>query len=204
MKPILLSFSILLALQASSAQTMFKVIAGRGDNQVQFESDAPLETVVGTTHTITGFVELDPLSDGAGARSEIHVDLVSLRTGIELRDRHMRENHLETDRFPETVFSLSSIALPAGGLQEGVRTSVLVKGSLLLHGVTRSIQPETFITYRQSPSGPVLSVESSFAINLKDFDIKRPQFLVMKLAEEQQVSVRFAAVANSSVAIESD
>ena len=56
MKTLLISLSLLIALQAASAQTMFKIVPGRADNRVQFKSEAPMETVVGTTHTITGFV----------------------------------------------------------------------------------------------------------------------------------------------------
>ena len=202
MKTILLSLSLLVALHSASAQLMFKIVPGRNGNQVQFKSDAPMETVVGTTHTMTGFVELNPASDGAGARGEVHVDLTSLKTGIELRDRHMRENHLETDTYPEVVFILSSIALPADGLQEGTRTPVTVRGSLKLHGVEREIQPETHVTYSTTGSGSSLRVESNFVVSLQDYQIKRPQFLVMRLADEQRMTVEFTAVSSSSVAIE--
>ncbi len=194
MKTLLISLSLLIALQAASAQTMFKIVPGRADNRVQFKSEAPMETVVGTTHTITGFVELNPNSDGGSSRGEVHVDLASLKTGIELRDRHMRENHLETDTYPEAVFTLTSLAFPAGGLPEGERTPVMARGKLLLHGVERNIEPSVFLTYRTTPSGSVLHVESEFTVKMADYQIKRPQFLVMKLAEEQAISVSFTAV----------
>jgi polyisoprenoid-binding protein YceI len=203
MKPLILSLSLLFALHVASAQALFKIVPGRSGNEAQFKSDAPMETVVGTAHTLTGFVELDPASDGTGARGEVHVDLTSLKTGIELRDRHMRENHLETDTYPETVFILSSITLPAGGLRESERTRVTVNGTLRLHGVEHQIQPETYITLGSSGSGSSLHVESSFVVSLPDYQIKRPQFLVMRLAEEQRINVEFTAVSNTSVAIES-
>ncbi|MBK9304990.1 MAG: YceI family protein [bacterium] len=40
------------------------------------------------------------------------VDLAALDTGIGLRNRHMRENHLETDRFPQAVFRGARILKP--------------------------------------------------------------------------------------------
>lgn len=66
------------------------------------------------------------------------VDLASLDTGIGLRNRHMRENHLHTDEFPEAVFS-GSMAWPAEipSMEPGVEVELEFSGRLELHGVTR-------------------------------------------------------------------
>jgi polyisoprenoid-binding protein YceI len=201
MKPLVYALSLLVALHAANAQILFKIVPGRGDNRVQFTSEAPMETVVGTTHTMTGFVEINPASDGLSSRGEVHVDLASLKTGMELRDRHMRENHLETDKFPEAAFTISTIAFPNGGLPDGQRTSVMVKGKLLLHGVERDIEPQTYLTYHETPSGYTLHVEANFTVKLADYQIPRPQFLTMRLSEEQTISVNFTAVNTSASAL---
>lgn len=192
--------SLLAALNIASAQTMFKVVPVHADTKVQFTSKAATETVVGTTRTATGFIEFDPLSTGEEARGEIHVDLTSIKTGIELRDRHMRENHLETSRYPEAVFTVTSLTLPVGGLKNGESTRVTVQGTLSLHGVEHSIEPETYMTIRNNASGSAISIESSFPVKLADYSIKRPQFLLLRLSEVQRMHVELHAVSSTRVA----
>ncbi len=192
MKILILLLLLALAASAPAAPLMLKILPGSSHNDVEFRSEAASETVVGKTRTVTGFVELDPASDASPARGEIHVDLTSLKTGIDLRDRHMRENHLETGRYPEAVFTMTSLSLPTGALVEGVRTAVRVQGKLNLHGVEREVSPETYLTFTGG-GNPSLRVESRFSVKLADYNIKRPQFLVLRLADEQKIEVNLLA-----------
>lgn len=181
--------AVLCGFGVSVAGEMFTIVQGNVENLVTFTSDAPLEQVVGKTHMVTGYVSLpDGTSSG---QAEIHLDLASLDTGLSLRNKHMRENHLETRIFPEAVFTLNTLFIPTGSLQPGERTAVKVSGALALHGVTREIAPETHLTL--SSGGDELRIESSFSISLKDHQIKRPEFLVMKLADEQKIEVKLVA-----------
>lgn len=184
-------FAFLLLLSAAavcSAGEMFTIVQGGTDNLVTFTSDAPLEEIVGRTNVVTGFVMLpDGASPGSG---EIHVDLVSLDTGMSLRNKHMRENHLETEKHPEAVFKLTSLDIPGGTLAEGQKTAVNVTGTLLLHGVSREIMPLSWLTV----SGDELIIESKFSIKLQDYSITRPEFLIMKLAEEQRINVKLVGL----------
>lgn len=108
----------MLAAQVVFAGDMFTIVQGSSANHVSFTSIAPLEEIVGKTSIVTGYVSLP---DGASpAKGEVHVDLASLDTGLSLRNKHMRENHLETDKYPEAMFQLESMTIPAGALPEGV------------------------------------------------------------------------------------
>ena len=40
------------------------------------------------------------------------LQLVSLATGIDLRDKHMKEKYLETDKFPQAIFTFKKVTLP--------------------------------------------------------------------------------------------
>lgn len=182
-----------LCLHAQAEPGRYVISPGDG-NRIQFESDAPLEKVVGTTQSVRGYIEIDPAAAADNARAEIRVDLTALKTGIDLRDSHMRDNHLETSRFPETTFTLERLSLPAGGLSAGVRTKVDVQGALDLHGVQKPIAPDVYITRMQTGGAERLKIEAAFTVRLADYDIKRPQFLVMKLSEEQRITVELQAV----------
>jgi len=178
-------------LAAFAEPTIYRVIPGDKHTEVTFTSDAPMETVVGQTRTVTGYVELDPSRPGAGARGEIHVDLASLDTGLKLRNRHMRENHLETDKYPEAVFTLTSLRVDE--LRPGVRTPATVRGEFSLHGVKRGIEPEVHLTLDNTEDEPTLHIEADFTVLLEDYEIDCPQFLLLKLSREQLVHVDIVA-----------
>lgn len=202
MKTILISLTALAVVSTSMAQTVFKVASGHPDTKVQFTSQAPMETVVGTTHIVSGTVELDPSGTGEGAHGEIHADMASLKTGLDLRDKHMRQDHLETGKYPEAVFTLTSLALPEGGLSDDQRTRVTVQGSFKLHGVEKNIEPETWLTLHRTASGSTLRIESNFTVSLPDYQIARPQFLVMRLSDEQRVHVDLRLDSGNGVAVD--
>jgi hypothetical protein len=48
------------------------------------------------------------------------------------------------------------------------------------------------VTLRSSDDGSVM-VTAGFVVKLSDHDIERPRFLVMKLADEQKVTVELTA-----------
>jgi len=174
---------------APSLAARYRVVAG-DRTEVVFESRAPLEKFTGRTDRVTGWLEADPgRLDGAVACS-LTVDLASLDTGIGKRNRHMRENHLETDRFPRAVFTGGTVsgAEPAA-LPVGSRTVLTLSGTLDLHGVQRPLSCTVDLT---RPRDDELLGEARFTVLLSEFAIPRPRFLVMKLADDQDVTVRLS------------
>ncbi len=169
----------------SSAETVrYEVLPG---SEVVFESKAPLESFKGRTDQVSGWFEADLDNLEGWVALEVRVDLASFDTGKKKRNEHMRENHLETDRYPLTVLrggSVSSVRLKGG------RTVMILDGELDLHGVRREVTYEIALDYK--PDG-TLVVETDFIVKLSDHEIKRPRFLVMKLADEQKVRVRLTA-----------
>jgi len=70
---------------------------------VQFTLGALLHTVHGTFRIKSGAVRFDPNSGKASG--QISVDVRSGNTGEGTRDRQMHANVLESERFPDAVFS---------------------------------------------------------------------------------------------------
>lgn len=161
-------------------------------NLVSFTSIAPLETIVGKTSAISGSINFDPENLSGTIDATLEVDMATLDTDNKIRDGHMRKNHLHTDSFPSSQFTLHLLnGTPATKLQDGVPTKFNAKGTFLCHGVTKNIEPEVTATWNQETRS--LSVSASFNVKLSEYDIPRPQFLVMKLDETQAVSVKFTA-----------
>jgi len=177
---------LLLALAAPAAAGVVRYEIGEG-SEIVFESKAPLDSFEGRTKSVRGWFEADLDAPADSVALEVVVDLATFDTGIGKRNQHMRENHLETDRYPRAWFR--------GGAVEAVRREegalvVALRGMLDLHGVVRPLVCD--VTIRPQDDGSV-AVATDFVVLLSDHDIERPRFLVMKLADEQKVAVRLKA-----------
>ncbi len=184
--------TITLALLVGSSSTAlaerFEVRPGTGSSTVRFDSRAPVESFHGETDRVEGHItsDLNALADSIEVR--LAVDLASLDTGIDLRNRHMRENHLETDAYPKALFEGARLVTGVGSsLAAGVPTRFDVEGSLTLHGVTRTIRVPVDVTLLTGDERAI-RVSGAFRIGLSDYEIKRPKFLFLKLSEEQAIS----------------
>jgi polyisoprenoid-binding protein YceI len=156
-------------------------------SEVVFESSAPLESFEGKTSEVRGHVGCDPGQLAGPCDLRIVVDLASLDTGIGLRNDHMRDRHLETDRFPEAEFvGTSIVAASSPALEAGESVQLTVRGRFALHGVTREREIEAVVTLADDGH---LHVQAEFPVSLEAHEISRPGFLVMKLADEQKVRV---------------
>lgn len=186
----LLALSLLLVATgpATSAPALYRIEPDDERTLVSFLSKAPLETVEGKTRQVTGELRVDPAALAAGCRVEVRVDLASLDTGIGLRNQHMRENHLETERFPTADFRADSLVAPPAALVPGETAVLTLAGELSLHGVTRPLVTPISVTL--AGDGAALDVHAEFVVELADFAIARPKFLVMKLDETQRITVR--------------
>lgn len=171
----------------------FKVTAGDA-NSIRFESKAPLETVTGETHKVNGTITLDPLNLAGGISAEIIVDAASLKTGNKTRDKHMRENHLNTDEYPTIVFRIQDASFE-GALEPNSHRNFNTPGEFTLHGVTRRITVPAEVTYIISESGQRLHIVANFQVALQDYNIPRPKFLVMKLDEIQKIRIELWGIA---------
>jgi len=157
--------------------------------QVVFTSKAPLETFKGRTDLVSGWVDWDPTDLTAPLDGQVVVDLASLDTGKNKRNEHMRENHLETDRYPTArLRPVEVVAATPSDLPPGGNAAVRLRGAFDLHGVTRTLECDVLL--RRDEAGGV-TVTSAFPVLLSDHDIPRPKFLVMKLADEQSVAITF-------------
>ncbi len=187
-----LAATLILALAgaASARAETFRIVSGSKDNLVQFESKAAMESFKGKTHQVTGTVAFDPghLADSVQVRVE--VDMASLDTGIDVRNKHMRENHLETDTYPTATFIGGRIVdAKAAALAPGKTVGFGLTGTFTLHGVSREITVPVAATLLDAGPGRRLRVKTRFPVKLSDYDIDRPQFLLLKLADEQEVTM---------------
>jgi polyisoprenoid-binding protein YceI len=176
------------------------VVRPGGGNKVVFVSKASIESFEGKTDRVEGRLTFDPSAIGDSLTAHLEVDLASLDTGIAKRNQHMRENHLETAKYPKAVFDGAAVHGPSGAkLEAGKPVTFDVEGTFTLHGVSRRLRISIEATYKPgagAASGGSLAFRTEFPITLADYKISRPQFLFLKLAETQIVRVSCAATGN--------
>jgi polyisoprenoid-binding protein YceI len=107
--------------------------------------------------------------------SRLTFPLKSLKTGMDLRDVHMHEKYLETNKHPVAFLELPSFTLQDDGEIEGV---------LKLHNKENKVK----VKYQRLSTGP-LSIKASFKILLEDFGIDIPSFQGITVAKEILVKV---------------
>lgn len=149
------------------------------------EARSSLHPVRVHTSGLQGVVEAD-LEDGAprlGTPTHVEVETERLRSGNFLVDGDL-QRRLDSRKFPRIRGEL--IRSAAG---DAAGTSRLT-GELTLHGVTRTLDVE--VTVRQlDPS--TLEIEGSRAIDMRDFGLPPPSFLMFRMQPEVQVRARLVA-----------
>lgn len=141
-----------------------------------FTSSVPLHTFSGTSNYLTGQIDLE------NNIVDFYIDLTTLDTGIEKRDRDMLET-LETDKFPFAEFygELKSNFDP----ESSEAQDVTVKGTFKIHGVEN--ESSYTGTLQMTPEG--LSLKASWILLLDAYDIVPPKLLFVKVDQEQKVEI---------------
>ncbi|MFQ5738259.1 MAG: YceI family protein [Acidobacteriota bacterium] len=184
----------------------FRIADPLGRNTVQFRTTAPLEDIVGTTNQIEGTITVDPETlRSTSTTGAFSVDLSALRTGISLRDSHMREHYLQTSEYPKASFVLQRIKKSsASKLTPNETVQLVAEGTFELHGVKRKVEVPIEITYLPESNstmsklpGNLLRVKANFEVRLSDYQIQRPKMVLLKVGEVAHVSLEaFASDAN--------
>ena len=194
-KRMLLVVAILASGVGAARAADFVVRPGR-ENKVVFISKATVEGFEGKTNKLEGHLMLDPANVGDTMTVHLEVDLASLDTGIAKRNKHMRENHLETAKYPRAVFDGISVRTPSSAKLEPLKPMAFeVEGTFTLHGVSRRLRINVEATYEPTGASGKVEFHTTFPVALADYAISRPEFLFLKLAEVQTVRVNGVGVA---------
>lgn len=173
--PLLLTLAAaLLTLPALAA------VQRKGDASATFHGKGPAGFKLrGTTS------ELRLEDDGRVLR--IIVPLANLKTGIGLRDRHLREKYLEVQKYPDAVLEVpwSQVKLPA----DGQRSSATGRGRMTLHGRTKDVS----FSYTVQRQGSDYQVSGNVPLDIRDFDIDIPRYLGVTVKPDIETSVTFTA-----------
>jgi polyisoprenoid-binding protein YceI len=158
------------------------------NSNAKFVSDAPLETMVGTTDKVSGTLTVDP-SDITKTTGKFKVPVKSLDTDNDLRNEHLQgDGWLDAAKSPFLHFEITEVVLgkkSSAELKEGKDTKVQVKGNFTAHGITKPVTANGKVKW----SGNQIQVKADFPVVLTDHDISVPSIVRLKVANEIAVSV---------------
>ena len=176
MKKLIVFFAITMAACISKDALAQDFKTSSGD--VEFLSQASLNEFTGVSSQLNGLINFEKNV------LDFFIDLNTLKTGICLRDRHMRENYLETKKYPFAEFT--------GKIKENIQLrtgesrNVTAVGKFKIHGVEREISVPGKVT---AISENEIKLEAKFTILLSDYNIDIPKVVFYELAEDQVVTL---------------
>jgi polyisoprenoid-binding protein YceI len=188
--------SVALDVKASGRKTMY-IDDRAGNNQVSVLSESTLEDFTVVCNQVKGKCELDP-KDLATLRGRFSLRVEHLRTGIELRDEHLRgPDWMDAKNHPEVTIDVTSV--------EDIRTTsaneaaLTLVGTCTIKGKSNEVRLPAALTYLdESPvtqrrvKGDLLRLRSEFSIMLSDYGVTGPpgsDFIGLKVADTMQIKV---------------
>ncbi|MFN7684828.1 MAG: YceI family protein [Oligoflexia bacterium] len=128
---------------------------------------------VGSFDAVSQAITGEAVQKGASYEApEVALQISTLRTGIELRDRHLTQKYLEAAKYPRAL------------IQNALANDGKFKAKLTVHGKTREISGEYLVK-----SGPTGSpwIEARFRTGLSDFEIEEPSYMGVGVENEVEV-----------------
>ncbi|HVW19859.1 MAG TPA: YceI family protein [Opitutaceae bacterium] len=153
---------LLLALLAPAAAPAETFTVGAGESQVRFTARLLGHSVPGSFGRFSGRVTVDPAHPERFS-AEAKIEVASIATGIERRDRHLRSaDYFDADKYPEILFHSRSVKPAPDG-------SFDLVGDLTIKQTTKRV---VLHVHPRSPS----SWDATAQLDRKDFGIARAAF----------------------------
>ena len=166
-------------------------------SRVWFEADATLGRFTGTARRVRGHAEIVDTADFTRATGRIEIDPASFRTGIGMRDGHLRDE-LEVSKYPMIVFALAdasrasdeAVASIATRAEEPSGTGVILTGTLTIKDVTRDVGIPARIRFTRDS----LYARGRVPIRFTDFEMKPPTRMLGTTKVRDDLVLQFDAV----------
>lgn len=152
---------------------------------VSFPNDA-----VGVTRGVSGSIAFD--DGGAVAEgSSVVVDLTGLVSDQSRRDGFVRNNTLQTARFPTATFVPTALGGVTFPLPEGGEAEIEITGELTVRGVTRPVTWIGVATF----DGNEVRLEAATTFTFADFELVKPRVAsVLSVADQITLEIRLRLV----------
>lgn len=150
--------------------------------------------VNGETDLVSGKITISSEGKLIPKESRFVVNLKSLKSNEVKRDNYIRENALESNKFPEAIFEITSIE----GLQSPLPTTGSIKvyltGDMTVHGVTQEITWEFSADVEEDNINGIAKTEIEFS----RFNIRKPRLpFILSLEDSLRLELEVFAKVQS-------
>jgi polyisoprenoid-binding protein YceI len=177
----------------ASGEQNFNFEDKAGRNQTSFFSTTPLEDIKGLSGGVQGSVSFN-VNDIKSLKGKISISVASIKTGIDLRDEHMRDaGWLDAAKYPEITFEIKKVS-DIKVVADNKLTAKII-GSYTMKGVTKEVIADATLTYldesdqtKSRAAGDLLGVQAKFNVKLSDYSVNN-KVVGQKVSENIEVSV---------------
>jgi polyisoprenoid-binding protein YceI len=175
------SFILLLVAVSAHAASSISLELDPAKTNVQFTLHDVLHTVHGTFKLKRGSLHFDP--DSGKASGEMVVDVPSGASGSDARDHRMHKEILESQRYPEAVFTPDRVdgKLPAQG-----QSQIDVHGLFKIHGSDH----ELTLHFEVERVDAQFIASAHFTIPYVEWGMKNPSNFLLKVDKTVDIEIK--------------
>jgi polyisoprenoid-binding protein YceI len=163
-------------------------------NETLFNQGNRLSTAVGTTTAVRGEVTVDRARPANSRIGTVTIDISQFKSDSQRRDNMIRQNWLESTKFPNAEFTATEIKGLPDAYQDGREVPVQITGTLKIRDVTR---PTTWVSTIKL-DGTTLTITGNTTIKMTDFGFDPPSIMgILKSENEARLEFRFVARAGT-------
>jgi polyisoprenoid-binding protein YceI len=176
-------------LDSSSSQATFTI------NEILFGRP---NTVVGKTNAVAGQIRVDTSDPSKSQVGEIRIDLSSMLTDNDFRNRALQGRIFETDNPANqyatfTAAACTGLPTSAADLAAGKAVSFKITGNLTIHQVTKTVTFDATVTPQ---SATELTGEAHTTVKYRDFNLAIPNVpSVAGVSDDVVLAISFTAKA---------
>ena len=142
-----------------------------------------VHTVHGTFQLKNGAVTFDPANGSLAG--ELIVDTNTGDSGSAARDKRMKKEVLETDKFPEVRLRVTKLE---GSLAAENASNVRLSGQLTIHGASHEVSIPMQVTL----NGGGFNAKGKFVVPYVDWGMKDPSNFLFKVNKSVEIDVEAA------------
>jgi polyisoprenoid-binding protein YceI len=149
------------------------------DGNISFFSETPVENIEAKSN------ECSSALDSKTGELVFVVPITSFKFEKSLMQEHFNENYMESEKYPKAFFK-GKIADPSViDYKKDGTYAVSAQGKLTIHNVTRDVNIPGTVTIKNGKA----VVDSKFKVRCADYKIKIPKVVMVKIAEEIEVTL---------------
>jgi polyisoprenoid-binding protein YceI len=183
------------AVPSSQVGPIFRIIGERSEASYHaretFANQPGPSDAVGRTNELEGELQLEQDGVLRGRILLMRIDMRTLTSDQSRRDNFIRQNTLQTDRFPFAEFRSTEAAGPAV-FRPGEESTFQIPGVMTIKGREHPIVWEA----RAQLDGTTITGTASAKVKLSDFGVEPPRIAIVSVEDEMTWQVSIVAERN--------